>query len=121
MRSFLSALVAMCVLGVCVVPVWGVVPIDPIIIIPRGDANIDGQLNVSDSAAISAYLFNGGTLDCVNNADVNNDGSVSLSDITYLNNYLFFGGSPPPGPYGSPGDCGVDDGPDLGCDAAVGC
>jgi hypothetical protein len=72
----------------------------------RGDANNDGQVNISDSIAINNWLFNGGSQPpCMDAADVNDDGRVDVSDSAYLNTFLFQGGPPPAPPYPN---CGQD-------------
>ena len=62
----------------------------------HGDANCDGQINVSDLTMIVAYLFQAGPEPDLRGGDVNADGSIIVSDITYLVDYLFAGGPPPP-------------------------
>ncbi|MEM7264142.1 MAG: hypothetical protein AAF488_19305, partial [Planctomycetota bacterium] len=90
----------------------------------RGDANGDGDLNLSDPVFLLRFLFLGGTApDCLEAADVNDDAGVNLSDAITALNYLFLGGSPPPppGPPGAEG-CGLDSGGEnLGCAMYDGC
>ncbi len=65
----------------------------------RGDANGDGQGDLSDAIFILNYLFKGSTpLGCEDAADANDDGIIDLSDPIYLLNFLFLGsGQEPPG------------------------
>jgi len=88
------------------------------IILLRGDANNNNQVNSADATYISNYLFNGGpTPPCLDAADVNDDGTVDISDISYLNSYLFLGGPAPPSPFPS---CGSDPSSDsLGCNSSA--
>ncbi|MCJ7786426.1 MAG: M28 family peptidase, partial [Desulfobacterales bacterium] len=61
-----------------------------------GDANRDGQLNVSDAIYLINYLFKGGPApNPIQTGDVNCDGKINVSDVVYLINYLFKGGPPP--------------------------
>jgi hypothetical protein len=70
--------------------------------IVSGDANGDGQVELSDVVYIINYLYKGGSApecdpvtDC---GDVNNDEIVDISDVLYLINYLYKGGPPPGNP-----------------------
>ncbi len=63
---------------------------------PTGDVNADGQLDISDSVFLLAYLFASGpapTTPCV--ADVNDDTSIDIGDSIYLLSYLFTQGPAP--------------------------
>ncbi len=87
----------------------------------RGDANADGNLDLSDGVAVFQYLFiTGDEPSCLETADSDNDGELLLTDGILILNYLFARGPAPaaPGPPGRP--CGGDpDAPDtagdLGC------
>jgi Dockerin type I domain len=62
-----------------------------------GDANGDGQVNVSDAVWVINYVFVGGegpmpVLAC---GDANGDGMVNVSDAVWIINYVFVGGDPP--------------------------
>ncbi len=62
----------------------------------RGDANSDGNIDVSDIIYLINYLFKGGPLPVPLIAgDSNNDEEVTVSDVIYLINYLFKGGPKP--------------------------
>jgi hypothetical protein len=94
------------------------VPDDPdvIIILLRGDANSDDQVNINDASYINSYLFSGGAAPpCMNQADINNDGVVNISDSSHLLNWLFNGGPAPaaPGPFNT--TCTTDPLPSPGC------
>lgn len=80
----------------------------------RGDANIDGKVDISDLMAISNFINNRGTLDCKDAGDINDDGEISMADLFYLRSWLFLGGSPPKYPFPERGfDDFTEDG--LGC------
>jgi len=65
----------------------------------RGDANADGQVDLSDSVYILVYEFGGGPAPpCADAADANDDGSLDISDPIYLLNWLFLSGPAPPDP-----------------------
>ncbi|MEM7165559.1 MAG: right-handed parallel beta-helix repeat-containing protein [Planctomycetota bacterium] len=73
----------------------------------RGDANLDGNVDVGDPVALLNYLFGGqgGTLPCADAADSNDSGVLDIADAVFALNYLF-GMSvqlPSPGPV-----CGID-------------
>lgn len=73
----------------------------------RGDANVDGRLNISDPGRILARLFRGASpFPCEDAADGNDDGRIDLTDAVFLLEYLFRNGPPlpPPGPL----ECGED-------------
>lgn len=73
----------------------------------RGDANLDGDANLTDAVVVLGALFLGlPAADCPDAVDVNDDGAVNLSDPVFLLMHLFVGGTPPP----TPGtvECGVD-------------
>jgi hypothetical protein len=67
----------------------------------RGDANLDGQINLADPLTILGFLFqqNSPGIACLDAIDCNDDGSIDLSDpITELN-YLFAAGTSLPEPF----------------------
>jgi len=66
----------------------------------RGDANLDGRLDVSDPVTILRSQFHGDApIRCDDAADTNDDGQIDISDASYAFNYLFLGGSAPPEPF----------------------
>lgn len=82
---------------------------DPRIILRRGDANSDGDVDTSDAVFIAAYLESGGAEPpCMNQADANDDGVVSSSDAVYVLNWLYNGGSAPPAPGPFATECSED-------------
>jgi hypothetical protein len=91
----------------------------------RGDANGDGDINITDGIFVLNYLFLGGpTPDCLEAANPNDDAEINITDGIFVLNYLFLGGPEPapPGPTTSP--CGEDpaDSPsDLGCSSYTEC
>ncbi len=64
-----------------------------------GDANGDGEVNVSDAVYIINYVFvNGPTPDPLDAANANCDQEVNVSDAVWIINYVFVNGA-------APGDC----------------
>jgi sugar lactone lactonase YvrE len=90
---------------------------DPSPLFARGDANVDGGVNLSDAIAILQYLFTGDSfLQCLSAGDIDDNSQVNITDPIALLGYLF-NGSPPSVPEPFPG-CGVDPtSDDLGCAA----
>lgn len=64
----------------------------------RGDANVDQQVDLSDTIVVLEALFLGGDPDeilpCADAADANADGEVDVSDAVEIINFLFLGLSP---------------------------
>jgi hypothetical protein len=61
-----------------------------------GDANGDGQVDISDVILLINYLFIGGSPpEPLSSGDANGDCVVDVADVVYLTNYLFTGGSIP--------------------------
>jgi Zn-dependent metalloprotease len=73
----------------------------------RGDANIDGNVDISDATTILGCLFLGDSCPdgCLKVADTNDDGGVDIADPIQLLNFLFLGGQSPALPFP---DCGDD-------------
>ena len=70
---------------------------EPVVISERGDANADGQIDLSDPVFTLQYLFRGGAVPpCMAAADANGDGAIDISDPTYTLNHLFIGGAEHP-------------------------
>ena len=80
----------------------------------RGDANIDGDIDISDAVQMLFCGFLGtGCSSCADATDVNDDGVADISDPIHLLTFLFKGGEPVPQPAGA---CGADPtADDLGC------
>ena len=79
----------------------------------RGDANLDGSVDVADAITILGYLFSGDTLSCFDASDTNDDGSLNVADAITLIEFLFAMGPAIPAPTGSPGVDPTED--DLDC------
>lgn len=70
----------------------------------RGDANQDGNIDISDAVYILRYLFVIGPMGCQDAADVNDDGVIDIGDAVRLLDFLFWSGAAPiPAPYPEPG------------------
>ena len=80
----------------------------------RGDANLDGDVDVADPVATLIYLFvDPKTEVCDDAADANDDGHVDVGDAIYTLSWLFQGGADPAMPFP---DAGTDPTADhLGC------
>jgi hypothetical protein len=80
----------------------------------RGDVNIDGTINIADPISLLAFLFTGGSVNCLLSSDINDDNTVNIADPIYLLGFLFTAGVEPPSPFGF---CGADPTPGaLSCD-----
>ncbi len=69
----------------------------------RGDANQNGNVDISDTVYISRVLQGEYQLKCQDAADANDDSYVDEKDYQYLLSFLFEGGPKPPEPYPFPG------------------
>ncbi len=71
------------------------------VLFKRGDANGDGNINISDAVTMLRYLFTQGTVpfDCVEALNCNGTGNVDIADVVYLLGYQFAGGLEPPAPF----------------------
>jgi hypothetical protein len=86
----------------------------------RGDADDNGQLQLTDAIRILGVLFLGqGVITCMDAADADDNGSLQLTDAIRVLGVLFLGQGtiPAPGPTSEP--CGLDPTPDGGAD--LGC
>ena len=93
----------------------------------RGDADVDGSLNISDPLFVLRFLFLGGPAPpCLEAADANDDADLDATDAIFVLGYLFLGTESPPSP-GPPGQpCGIVHDPlgtrnNLGCNAYPAC
>ncbi len=86
----------------------------------RGDANTDGEVDLSDAIRTLGFLFLGDAgLICRDAADANDDGEVDLSDAVATLGVLFLGNGEIPAP--GRNECGVDPtDDDLGCEIPPG-
>lgn len=64
----------------------------------RGDANVDGKVDLADLVTLNDYLRYGKPLRCFDAADANDDSRVDIGDWIFTTAYLYQGGSPPPAP-----------------------
>ena len=76
----------------------------------RGDANGDGEFDISDPVFGLAWLFTGGPEPpCIDAADANDDEQADISDAVHSLTFLFLGGPPPSFPFQTCfGVCGLD-------------
>jgi hypothetical protein len=86
----------------------------------RGDADANGQHDLTDAVAILTRLFLGGEpLACDDAADADDSGSLNISDAVFLLNHLIAGGPPLSPPFPS---CGSDTTPGgLTCESFSRC
>ena len=78
----------------------------------RGDANFDGEVDLSDAIRLLVTLFQGGaTIPCRDAADSDDSGELDISDAIRLLDFLFSGGDelPLPGTL----ELGIDPTPDA--------
>lgn len=68
---------------------------------PRGDANNDGYVNISDIPDLVDAIQHAPAIvgPCWEWVDVNSDGAINMADASYLLAHLFQGGPPPPDPF----------------------
>jgi hypothetical protein len=77
----------------------------------RGDANLDGRVDLSDAIYGLLYLFTGTPVPpCLDAADSDDSGHITIGDAVYLLTYLYSGGPPPPAPFPAAGEDGTSDG-----------
>jgi hypothetical protein len=80
----------------------------------RGDANGDGEVDISDPVNILLWRFSTGEEpDCLDTADANDDERHDITDAIFLLLYLFQGERTPPEP--GPDRCGTSPTPSTGC------
>lgn len=87
----------------------------------RGDADDNGQLQLTDAVRILGFLFLGGAAPtCMDAGDADDNGQLQLTDAVRVLGFLFLGGPPPsaPGPPGA-GPCGPDPTPEDALDCAA--
>ncbi|MGQ9589720.1 MAG: malectin domain-containing carbohydrate-binding protein [Planctomycetota bacterium] len=87
-------------------------PLAPAPLFVRGDANADGQVDISDAICALGHLFGGAAPSCreavegcPDASDANDDGALDISDPIAALGHLFLGQEPPPEPFPS---CGAD-------------
>jgi hypothetical protein len=69
----------------------------------RGDANGDGQVDISDARKIAVSLFLGQVLVCEDAADADDSESLNVTDIIYLLDHLYRNGPTLTAPYPNTG------------------
>lgn len=80
----------------------------------RGDANGNGEVDMSDGQYTLNWLFMGGPEPyCKDAADANDDGTINISDSQYIFNFLFLSGPEPKPPFDEFGVDPTDD--ELDC------
>lgn len=86
----------------------------------RGDANLDGYVDVGDAVRVLVHVFLGEPTTCEEALDADDDGGLDQTDAVRILDLLFLGGADLPVPF--PG-CGVDDDADaLDCqEGFLGC
>jgi hypothetical protein len=90
------------------------VPLAPAQEFRRGDATVDGRVDMADVACLLAMPFFLCDTRCARAADTNGDGRVTLTDAIVILNWHFLGTSEIPLP--GPSECGFGIEPsDLGC------
>ncbi len=62
----------------------------------RGDANMNGVINIVDVSYLINFLYKGGPLPDPYAGDVNGNGVINIIDVAYLISFLYKGGPPPP-------------------------
>ena len=83
----------------------------------RGDANLDGFVDLADAATIVSAIVGVYEPLCPDALDTNDDGEISVQDLMILYFYLFGIGSPPEFPFPDCGEDPTED--DLGCDLST--
>ncbi len=80
----------------------------------RGDANVDGKVNIADAIRVLGHLFgSAGAPSCADAEDANDDGKVNIADAIKILGYLFGQAGDLPPPFGA---CGIDATADeVGC------
>lgn len=86
----------------------------------RGDANQDGEFDLSDGVEILEFLFlPGESLGCSRSADTNADGEIDISDAINVLGVLFLGVGTIPAPFPT---CGTgSESTTLSCETAGSC
>ncbi|MEM7263991.1 MAG: hypothetical protein AAF488_18540, partial [Planctomycetota bacterium] len=66
----------------------------------RGDATVNGGIDIADAIFVLAFLFTGGASPlCPDSADANDTGALDVADTITILNYLFVDGPVPPYPF----------------------
>ncbi|MFN0057016.1 MAG: hypothetical protein ACKVX7_01040 [Planctomycetota bacterium] len=93
---------------------------EAVVLLRRGDVNVDGVVSFVDAIALANFLFSSGpSPGCDDVSDANDNGAVAIDDVIYLLNYFFIGGPAVPTPSSA---CGIDTTTDsLTCTGFSGC
>ncbi len=84
----------------------------------RGDANVDGVVDLDDSGVINAFVFGeSDSVPCRDAVDVNDDGELSVSDATFFLRFFLQGDVEPPAPFPDPGMDPTED--SLDCEQGI--
>ena len=71
----------------------------------RGDANSDGQVDITDAVKLLLYLFGGtGAPTCLDALDVDDNARIELTDAVYILGYLFQSRAAPLPPFPTRGN-----------------
>ncbi|MBI4586350.1 MAG: CotH kinase family protein, partial [Planctomycetes bacterium] len=65
----------------------------------RGDANLNGGLEIADAVRLLLHLFRGAALGCEDAADADDNEAIEIADAVRLLTYLFADGDAPPAPF----------------------
>jgi hypothetical protein len=84
----------------------------------RGDANLDGKLELPDGIVILFYLFEGQSVGCLEALDSNDSRTINVTDAIYVLRYLFAGGTQPSAPFPAAGS-DPDPASTLGCEQGI--
>ena len=89
----------------------------------RGDADDNGQMQLTDAVRILSFLFLGGDAPtCLDAADTDDNAQIQLTDAVRVLGFLFLGQAPPAPPGPPPTPCGLDAGAEhLGCASFLSC
>jgi hypothetical protein len=98
-----------------------IVPPEPVF--HRGDADSNGNLELTDAIRILNFLFVGtGVISCADAADADDNGQLQLTDAIRILGFLFLGQTPPATPGPPPEACGPDPGEEhIGCASYTEC
>ncbi|MGE3164786.1 MAG: hypothetical protein AB7O52_07765 [Planctomycetota bacterium] len=79
-------------------------PVSTVPVFIRGDAYLNGILDISDIIFLLFHIFVAGPQPlCRDAADANDSGTIDVSDAVFMINYLFSGGPNPLAPFPTPG------------------
>jgi hypothetical protein len=96
------------------------------VVFHRGDADDNGELQLTDAIKVLGYLFLGSEAPtCLDAGDADDNGELQLTDAIRILGYLFLGQPAPPAPGPTDQPCGpdpsADPAGDLGCASYTHC